>query len=134
MNYYLDVLKKYAVFEGRARRKEYWMYFLFNTIVAVLLGAIDGAIGAYGALYLIYILGTFLPGLGVTVRRFHDTGRSGWCIFLGMIPIVGTFIVLYFMIVDSNEGDNKYGPNPKGEDGGDENQDSGDIQEEGAVE
>ena|SRR5436190_8398191 len=115
MNWYLEVLKKYAVFNGRARRKEFWMFFLFNLIVAVILVAVEvGVFGGPGILYGLYALAVLLPGLGVTIRRLHDTGRTGWWVLVYLIPIVGPIVMLVFMVLDSQPGDNEYGPNPKG--------------------
>jgi uncharacterized membrane protein YhaH (DUF805 family) len=114
MSWYIKVLSNYANFEGRARRKEYWMFFLFNLIVAVVIGFITGYIGGVlgmgtsisNAASLIYNLAIFLPSLGVAIRRMHDTGRSGWWILL-------PFANLVFLCFDSEPGTNKYGPNPK---------------------
>lgn len=113
MNYYLDVLKKYAVFTGRARRKEYWMFFLFNVIISFVIGFIDGFIGTAGILAIVYALGTLLPGIGVAIRRLHDTDRSGWWLLISLVPIVGFIVLLVFLVSDSQPGENKYGPNPK---------------------
>jgi len=119
MNWYLGVLKKYAVFDGRARRKEYWFFFLFTIIVSVILAIIDNLTGTYsaqahlGLLGGLYALGTLLPGIGVTIRRLHDTGRTGWWILIALVPIVGGIILLIFMVLDGNPGENKYGPDPK---------------------
>ena len=111
MNWYLEVLKKYVVFDGRARRTEYWMFFLFNFIAAVVLMAIGGIIHTQ-ALYYLYALGVFLPSIAVGIRRLHDTGRSGWWLLLGIVPLLG-LVLLYFMILDSQAGSNEYGPYPK---------------------
>src|SRR6185503_4314657 len=113
MNWYLDVLKKYAVFSGRARRKEYWMFFLFNVIIAVVLGILEGMVGSPGIVGVVYSLAVLLPGIGVTVRRLHDTGRTGWWILIAFIPLIGAIVLLVFMVLDSQAGDNEYGPNPK---------------------
>ena len=118
MNWYLEVLKKYAVFSGRARRKEYWMFFLFNIIIVVVLGFIEGVIGLapesdQSVLAMLYSLAVFLPGLAVGIRRLHDTGRSGWWLLLAIIPIVGAIILLVFLVQDSQSGENQYGLNPK---------------------
>ncbi|MBM2812646.1 MAG: hypothetical protein HW416_3405 [Chloroflexi bacterium] len=113
MDPYLDVLKKYAVFTGRAGRREYWMFFLFNIIISLVLNL--GASFISNNLQFIpvlYSLAVFLPSLGVSIRRLHDTGRSGWMLLLSLIPVIGGLIVLYFMIQDSEPGDNAYGPNP----------------------
>lgn len=120
MDWYIGVLKKYFVFEGRARRKEYWMFTLFNIIVSIVLGIVDGILGlrigeaSIGTLGLIYSLAVLLPCLGVSVRRLHDTDRSGWWLLIALVPLVGGLVLLYFMVLDSTPGSNKYGPNPKG--------------------
>ncbi|MER5203632.1 DUF805 domain-containing protein [Streptomyces sp. NPDC002825] len=113
MNWYLDVLKKYAVFSGRARRKEFWMFYLFNIIAVFILAIVDNVIGIYPALTGIYFLAVLLPYLGVTVRRLHDTGRSGWFILIGFIPLVGGIILLVFLATDGEQQQNAHGPNPK---------------------
>jgi uncharacterized membrane protein YhaH (DUF805 family) len=119
MNWYMQALKKYAVFSGRARRKEYWFYMLFYLIILVVLSICDGIIGTtmqgggVGILTLIYILAVLIPTLAVTIRRLHDTDRSGWWIFIQLVPIVGFFVFLYFMVSDSTPGTNTYGPSPK---------------------
>lgn len=112
MNWYIEVLKKYAVFTGRARRKEFWMFVLFNLIIAVVLGIIENALGIVGP-SLVYSLAVLVPGIAVSIRRLHDTGRSGWFILLGLIPIVGALILIFFYVQDSTPGSNEYGPNPK---------------------
>ncbi len=119
MNWYLQALKKYADFSGRARRREYWFYILFYVIILVVLTICDTIIGTtvqgagLGILTLIYLLVVLIPTLAVTVRRLHDTGRSGWWILIQLVPIVGVFILLYFLVSDSNPGTNAYGPSPK---------------------
>lgn len=119
MNWYLDVLKKYAVFGGRARRKEYWFFVLFNLIVSVVLSIIDGVIGTFsaesgiGLLSGVYSLAVLLPAIGVSIRRLHDTNRSGWWLLIGLVPLVGAIVLIVFMVQDSTAGDNQYGANPK---------------------
>ena len=118
MNWYFQVLKKYAVFDGRARRKEYWYFVLFNSIIGFVLGLIESLAGiapemGYSVLGLIYGLAVLLPGLGVGIRRLHDTGRSGWWLFISLIPLIGAIILLILMATDSQEGTNQYGPSPK---------------------
>jgi len=113
MEWYLGVLKKYAVFDGRARRKEYWMFFLFNMVALVILSIIDSIIGTFPILYGIYALGVLCPAIAVCIRRLHDTGKSGWWIFISLVPIIGGFWLLYLMVIDGNPGDNQYGPSPK---------------------
>jgi len=113
MNWYLEVLKKYAVFSGRARRKEYWMFFLFNIIIALVLGFIEGLVGGPGIIGTLYSLAVLIPGIAVSIRRLHDIGRSGWWLLICLIPIIGPIVVLVFMAQDSKPGDNQYGQNPK---------------------
>lgn len=121
MNWYLDVLKKYAEFSGRARRKEYWMFALFNLIIFVALmifsaviASMDESLGMIGSLLiLVYSLAILLPGLAVAVRRLHDTGRSGWWFLIAFVPF-GGIVLLVFTVQDSAPGENQYGKNPKG--------------------
>ena len=110
------VLSKYAVFSGRARRKEYWYFFLFNVIVGFIIGFLGGAMQkpkAMTALSIAFTLAFLLPSIAVAVRRLHDTGKSGWWLLINFVPF-GGLILLIFMIMDSTPGDNMYGPNPKG--------------------
>jgi uncharacterized membrane protein YhaH (DUF805 family) len=113
VNWYLEVLKKYAVFNGRARRKEYWMFLLFNIIIGLVLGGIAWLAGGPDVLGSIYGLVVLIPGIAVSVRRLHDTDRSGWWLLIGLIPLIGTIVLLVFMAQDSQPGTNQYGPNPK---------------------
>lgn len=119
MNWYLEVLKQYAVFNGRARRKEYWYFLLFNIIISIILGVIDGVVGSFspetgiGLLGGIYALAVLIPGLAVSIRRLHDTNRSGWWLLLLLIPLIGPIVIIVFMATDSNPEENQYGANPK---------------------
>ncbi|MCX7548118.1 DUF805 domain-containing protein [Xanthomarina sp. F1114] len=121
MNWYLKVIKEhYADFSGRARRTEYWMFILFQIIFAIVALILDGVLGmslssdlAYGWIYLIYILATFLPSLAVTVRRLHDIGKSGWWYFISIVPLIGSIWLLVLLCSDSEPGPNKWGNNPK---------------------
>ena len=119
MIWYIAALKKFAVFQGRARRKEYWYFVLINVIIGFVLGFIDGLIGTYdmvtgiGLLSGLYSLAVLVPGVAVSVRRLHDTGRSGWWILINFIPIIGVIVFLIFVVQDSQPGENQYGPNPK---------------------
>ena len=119
MNWYLAVLKKYAVFGGRARRKEYWYFYLFNILIFIVLSIIDGVtrnlvpgagLGLLGGLYSLAVL---IPGFAVAVRRFHDIGKSGWWLLIALVPLVGAIVFLVFTVQDSQPGENQYGPNPK---------------------
>ncbi|MDG3088035.1 DUF805 domain-containing protein [Vibrio hannami] len=112
MNYYIYVLKNFAVFEGRARRKEYWMFFIFNLLFSFAFQAIDRTMGTV-YLGLIYSLIVLVPSISVSVRRLHDTDRSGWWVLISLIPIVGFLILLFFMALDGQPGHNRYGSNPK---------------------
>ena len=141
MEGYLKCLRQYADFSGRARRKEYWMFILFNAIFSFVLGFIDGLLGL-NLLSYIYALVIFIPSLAVSVRRLHDIGRCGWWYLLPMVPFIGLSALLAFgsftssaaiilglaalgtgilMLVwfctDSEGGSNKWGPNPKEEEG-----------------
>lgn len=119
MSWYLEVLRKYAVFTGRARRKEYWFFVLFNIIFLLILTFVDRAIGTYnmqsgvGVLTSIYWLAVLIPGIAVAVRRLHDIGRSGWWLLIVFIPAIGPLILLVMMLFNSQPGPNAYGPNPK---------------------
>lgn len=112
MEWYLDVLRKYADFSGRARRKEYWMFTLVNFIIMVALTVIEGALGGPGIIAMLYSLAVLIPTIAVAVRRLHDTGRSGWWLLLTLIPIAG-LIVLIFLIFAGEGAENDYGINPK---------------------
>ncbi|MCX6702562.1 MAG: DUF805 domain-containing protein [Candidatus Wolfebacteria bacterium] len=132
MNYYFAAFKKYAVFSGRAQRAEYWYFVLFNIVVTVAISAISAIIGfvasnmlglAIGGLIdsfikfvvtLLYCLAVFIPGLAVAVRRLHDVGKNGWMLLIALIPIIGAIWLIVLLATDSNPGENKYGPNPKG--------------------
>lgn len=115
MNWYLEVLKKYAVFSGRARRKEYWMFYLVNCVIGALIGIIEVMAGMspQSALTILYSLVILIPSFAVAVRRLHDTGRSGWWLLIALVPIVGAIVLLVMVVQDSQPGDNQYGPNPK---------------------
>jgi uncharacterized membrane protein YhaH (DUF805 family) len=125
MKTFFSVLKKYAVFSGRASRSEFWVFYLIWGIIYFVLSVIDLAIGTeiggdVGILSFVYLFATILPAYAVQVRRLHDTGRSGWWSLLNSIPIIGTIVVIFFLAQDSQQGQgldltgpNKYGPNPK---------------------
>lgn len=109
MNWYLAVLKQYAVFSGRARRKEYWMFVLFNVIISFVLGLVLGLAGAGDGgevIINLFSLAVLIPSIAVGVRRMHDTDHSGWWILL---PIVN----LIFACTEGSSGPNRFGPNPK---------------------
>ncbi|SDK52423.1 DUF805 domain-containing protein [Microbulbifer yueqingensis] len=119
MNWYFKVLRKYAVFSGRARRSEYWFFFLFNLLFTLILTAIDISLDFYnaeagiGVLSGIYALFVLIPSIAVTVRRLHDTGRTGWWFLIVLVPVLGALVLLFFMVLDSERGTNEFGPHPK---------------------
>lgn len=109
MNYYFEVLKKYAQFSGRARRSEYWYFTLFNVIIAIIL-MVAGTAMRFPLLNSIYSLAVLIPGIAVGVRRMHDVNKSGWYI---LIPLYN----LILACTDGTSGDNEYGEDPKGREG-----------------
>ena len=121
MDWYLAVLRKYAVFDGRARRKEYWMFCLVSILVSLAIGFASGFVGGMlglsesviTMLALGYTLAVLIPSLAVAVRRLHDTGRSGWWLLIVLVPLVGAIVLLVFSVQDSEPGANSYGKNPK---------------------
>jgi uncharacterized membrane protein YhaH (DUF805 family) len=137
MEWYLKVLRQYADFSGRARRKEYWMFVLFNIILPLggmfvlsfvfivieSIISIDHRTGMSQAGYIIsliiglivilYFLAMIIPSLAVAVRRLHDTNQSGWMMLIGLIPVLGGIWLLISMTLNGDEGDNQYGPDPK---------------------
>ncbi len=128
MEWYFMVWKKFAEFEGRSRRQEYWMFQLFNILALFAMSAV-GAIAIaispkFGGVlffpFVLYFLAAIIPAIAVSVRRLHDTGRSGWLLLLfiglGIIPLVGfisAIVQIVFMCQDSIPGPNQYGPSPK---------------------
>jgi uncharacterized membrane protein YhaH (DUF805 family) len=115
VEWYLDVLRNYAEFSGRARRKEYWMFVLINAVVVIVLGLIDRVLFGENTPVLsgLYSLGVLIPTLAVTFRRLHDTGRSAWWLLIGLIPLIGGIVLLVFYLLDSDPEPNAYGPSPK---------------------
>ena len=109
MNWYLEVLRKYAVFSGRARRKEYWTFFFVNLVI----GFIGGLIPFINILVGIYGLAILIPSIAVSIRRLHDTNRSGFWLLVAFVPVLGAILLLVFFALDSDQGENQYGPNPK---------------------
>jgi uncharacterized membrane protein YhaH (DUF805 family) len=108
--WYTEVLRKYTVFSGRAGRPEYWWFTLANIIIVVVLDILGATVGSIlqvvGA---IYGLAVFLPSLGVSIRRLHDTNRSGWWILIGIVPLIGWIVLLVFYCSAGTPGDNNYG-------------------------
>jgi uncharacterized membrane protein YhaH (DUF805 family) len=139
-------LKKYADFNGRSRRKEYWMYVLLLIVVGIVIGIVEGIlglrgmVGPYGPISALFLLATLCPSLAVGVRRLHDTNRSGWWLLIGygpfllsmclmlagmlqftmilsIIALIGFIVLLVFMVMEGTKGPNQYGPDPKGAEG-----------------
>ena len=131
MDWYLMVWSKFAQFDGRSRRTEYWMFALINFLVIIALAIVGGLGVAFmdhgsgiGAVLFVplglYVLATIIPGIAVGVRRLHDSGKSGWLLLLlsvlGIIPVIGfiaSIAKIVLMCQDSDPGRNLYGPNPK---------------------
>ena len=142
MDWMLMPLRRYAEFSGRSRRKEYWMYVLLIVIAGVVIGMVEnmlgfgGAVGPYGPISLLLMLATFVPSLAVTVRRLHDTNRSGWWVLIAFVPYVllaasmatgsiaimgllslvamaGAVALLVLTILEGTKGPNQYGADPK---------------------
>ncbi|WP_217611042.1 DUF805 domain-containing protein [Deinococcus sp. GbtcB9] len=122
MHEFMDVLRHYATFTGRARRRTFWMYILTGSLLAAGLALIDEALGLRvstrldddGLLVSLLTLALLLPTIAVTVRRLHDTGRSGSNLWLLLIPLFGWLTLLAWLSEDGQPGSNKWGPNPKG--------------------
>jgi uncharacterized membrane protein YhaH (DUF805 family) len=107
LEYFVNIFRyKYIQYNGRARRKEYWMFALFSFICGLILGIIP-------ILGLIYSLAAILPSVCLGIRRLHDIGKSGWWLLLCLIPLVGVVAFIVFGCLDSQPGENQYGPNPK---------------------
>lgn len=112
MEWYVKVWKDYAVFRGRAHRTEYWMFVLYNFMVTVILVLLDAIAGHTDVLEFLYALAIAIPSSAVAMRRLHDTGRSGWWLWIGLIPIIGQLILLVFLVQEGTSGGNEYGPDP----------------------
>jgi uncharacterized membrane protein YhaH (DUF805 family) len=121
MNEFIQCMQKYADFTGRARRREYWMFVLFNTLILMATVVAAGVVGSLFdngytfamAVYTVFVLGTVIPAMAVTVRRLHDVGRSGWWYFIILVPFVGAFVLLFWLCTDSAVGTNQWGARPK---------------------
>lgn len=129
MEWYLKVMRdNYANFKGRARRKEYWMYTLIFTVLLIALmtimfsvlsfsdeTGIESGPGVYLTviLVIVFLFAHFIPSIALTVRRLHDTGKSGWWYLIVFVPYLGNFVIFIFTLIDGDRGDNKYGSNPK---------------------
>jgi len=113
MNWFLDVLKnKYATFDGRARREEFWMFTLISLIISIVVGIVAKTIGLE-FLSFVYSIAVLVPSIAVTTRRLHDTNRSGWWQLIVLVPIIGIIVLIVWCATDSDAGSNQYGENPK---------------------
>ena len=121
MNWYLKVLNDFRDFSGRARRKEYWMFIVFNIIFVALAARLDDILGLYnyeygsGPINGIYSLIILIPSIAVAVRRLHDIGKSGWMLLVVFIPLIGVIWLIVLFVREGDLGPNEYGPNPKEE-------------------
>lgn len=113
MNYFLEALKKIGTFQGRARRKEYWMYVLFITIILISIGIVDFLVLTGGVIYLISCIIAAIGSISVSVRRLHDLDKSGVWYFIQFIPVVGSIWFLVLTCIDGTPGKNRFGENPK---------------------
>lgn len=115
MNYFLDALKNYVNFTGRATRQQYWMYILFYIVFYFVAVMLDINLGQFdeeemtGFISTIYTFGLLLPTIAILARRLHDIGRSSWWILLILIPVAGSLVILIFTLIDSQKGENEYG-------------------------
>jgi len=107
IQWYLEGFRHYVDFRGRTGRRGYWYFFLFNFLVTLVLGAVSGALVSA------YVLAAFLPGLAVFVRRLHDADRSAWWILIGLIPLLGSIVLLVFLVTEGTRGENDHGPDPR---------------------
>ena len=125
--YFVDTIKnRYAKFDGRASRSEFWYYTLFYLIITIavvmldiflinpILGETPQEAAEGGILQIVLALALLIPSIAIGIRRLHDTGKSGWWLLIALVPIVGALVLLYFYIVDSERGINRFGVNPKG--------------------
>ena len=119
MKWFIKCIQHYADFSGRARRKEYWMFYLFYAIfylcASIIDMILDSDIGGIGIVSWIFMLATFVPFLAVCVRRLHDIGKSGWWMLINLVPLIGGIWFFILTLLDSEPGDNQWGSNPKGE-------------------
>jgi uncharacterized membrane protein YhaH (DUF805 family) len=119
MSWFIEALRKHAVFSGRFRRKEYWYFALFVVLISIVLTVIDSPIGAYhrstgvGLLSSIFTLAILIPNISVSVRRLHDIDRTGWWVLISLVPLIGFIVLLIFHVQDSTPGPNRDDPNPK---------------------
>jgi len=120
MEHFVGAYKKYADFTGRARRKEYWMFYLFYVLAFIALTIVDAVLGMYnadagiGLLGGLFALASFVPSIAIAARRLHDTNRSGWWQLILLIPFIGPIVLLVFLVLRGDIGDNRFGNDPIG--------------------
>lgn len=119
MNWYFEALRKYGVFDGRSRRREYWTFYLLSSLLGFALGVLDLLMGTFnlaagvGLFSSLFALALFVPGLAVGVRRLHDTDRSGWWLLVALVPILGVIVLIVFLLQGGTPGPNRFGPDPR---------------------
>ncbi len=111
--WYFDAIQNYAVFQGRARRTAFWMFALANAVISIGLLLLSRAVPLFSSITVLYDLAVLVPALALGARRLHDTGRSGWWLVASLVPLIGTLLLIWFFVQDSEHGENAYGPNPK---------------------
>ncbi|MGL1930460.1 MAG: DUF805 domain-containing protein [Desulfotalea sp.] len=114
MEEYIKALKMYVEFNGRSRRKDFWIFTLVNMVISILLSFIENLVFGSSFLSSLYSLAVLLPSIALGVRRLHDIGKSGWFLLIAFIPIIGAIVLIVFAAQDSAHSENQYGPNPKG--------------------
>ncbi|MBH0026937.1 MULTISPECIES: DUF805 domain-containing protein [unclassified Pseudoalteromonas] len=113
MEYFMEAMRRYTDFSGRTRRKDFWMFILFYAIFYVVCAVVDGVIGTAPIVTTLFSLAMLIPSISIAARRLHDTGRSGWWQLIALIPLIGAIVLLVFYVLDSHQGENDFGPNPK---------------------
>jgi len=108
-NWKLVVLQRYAKFDGRAGRAEFWWFVLANLLVFVVLAILMGIADIFFILYIGYALAVLVPSIAVAIRRLHDTNKSGWFLLIGLIPIIGAILLIVFYAAEGTNGPNDYG-------------------------
>ncbi len=112
-NFITVITQHYVDFNGRARRREFWHFFLVNLVIVSIFGILSQLLGFFNVVSSLYGLAVFLPGLGLSVRRLHDTDKSGALFWLALIPLIGAIILIVFCCVEGTRGPNRFGPDPK---------------------
>lgn len=114
MDWFIDPIKNhYFDFEGRATRKQFWMFVLFYILAAIVIAVVESMIGMEDILTSVYGLALLLPYLGLAARRLHDINKSGWWLLIGIVPVIGFIVLLIFYVKEGDAGANQYGPSPK---------------------